>query len=92
MKMCGATNGFIRMPFVFEGMILGLASAAIGFALQWGLYQLLVQAIQGYSRIQFISLIPFVKLAPIMAAAFAGVGLVVGIFGSLMTIRKYLQV
>ena len=92
MKMCGATNGFIRMPFVFEGMILGLASAAIGFALQWGLYELLLQAIQGYSRIQFIALIPFVKLAPIMAAAFAGVGLVVGIFGSLMTIRKYLQV
>ena len=92
MKMCGATNGFIRMPFVFEGIILGLVSALIGFALQWGLYQLLVQAIASSSRMQLITMIPFVQLAPIMAAAFAGVGLIVGVFGSTMTIRKYLQV
>ena len=45
MKMCGATNGFIRMPFVFEGIVLGLASAIIGFACQWGIYELLINAI-----------------------------------------------
>ena len=39
MKMCGATNGFIRWPFVVEGMILGLTGALVAFFVQWGLYQ-----------------------------------------------------
>ena len=92
MKMCGATNGFIRMPFVFEGIVLGLSSALIGFACQWGIYELLLNAIRNASRMQIVSMIPFANVAPIMAAVFAGVGLIVGICGSLVTIRKYLQV
>ena len=92
MKMCGATNGFIRMPFVFEGIVLGLASAIIGFACQWGIYELLINAIQSASRMQLVSIVPFIHLAPIVGACFAGVGLIVGVCGSLFTIRKYLQV
>lgn len=92
MKMCGATNGFIRMPFVYEGIVLGLASALVGFACQWGIYELLINAIRTSTGMQLVSMIPFVQLAPIMAAIFAGVGLIVGVCGSLMTIRKYLQV
>lgn len=74
MKMCGATNGFIRMPFVFEGIVLGLASALVGFACQWGIYQLLINAIRTSTGMQLVSMIPFVRLAPIMAAVFAAVG------------------
>ena len=37
--MVGATNGFIRWPFVYEGFMLGLLSAVIAFLLQWGLYE-----------------------------------------------------
>ena len=92
MKMCGATNGFIRAPFIVEGMILGLSSAVIGFALQWGLYTLLLQAVASYSSMQLLSLIPFVQIAPFMALVFVVIGLIVGVFGSVMTIRKYLQV
>ncbi len=92
MKMCGATNGFIRMPFLFEGIILGLTSAIIGFLAQWGLYALLLQAVRSSSRMQLVSLVSFEQVAPIVGAAFAGVGLIVGVCGSLMTIRKYLQV
>ncbi len=91
MKMCGATNGFIRMPFLFEGIILGLTSAIIGFLAQWGLYALLLQAVRSSSRMQLVSLVSFEQVAPIVGAAFAGVGLIVGVCGSLMTIRKYLQ-
>ena len=36
MKMCGATNAFIRWPFIVQGMILGLAGAIVAFFLQWG--------------------------------------------------------
>ena len=35
MKMVGATNGFIRWPFVFEGLLLGLLGAIAAFLLQW---------------------------------------------------------
>ena len=41
MKMCGATNGFVRWPFVFEGLILGLVGALVAFFLQWGVYSLI---------------------------------------------------
>ena len=92
MKMCGATNGFIRMPFVYEGVLLGVLSAAIGFALQWGLYSLLLQAIESLVGSQLLELIPIQQLAPYIGAAFAGIGLLVGIIGSTGTIRKYLRV
>ena len=92
MKMCGATNGFIRMPFVYEGVLLGILSAGIGFALQWGLYSLLLQAIESLVGSQLLVLIPIQQLAPYIGAAFAGVGLLVGILGSTGTIRKYLRV
>ncbi len=93
MKMCGATNGFIRMPFVIEGIVLGLASAIIGFACQWGIYELLINAIRGSVGMdQLVNMIPFIRVAPIMGGIFAGVGLIVGVCGSLFTIRKYLQV
>ena len=92
MKMCGATNGFIRLPFVFEGIVLGLASALLGFLCQWGLYTLLIRAIQSASRMQLVALVSFRTLALPMGLVFACVGLIVGVCGSLITIRKYLQV
>ena len=49
MKMCGATNAFVRWPFVFEGLILGLVGAVAAFFLQWGIYVLVGSAISGLS-------------------------------------------
>lgn len=45
MKMCGATNAFIRWPFIVQGMILGLAGAIVAFFLQWGVYELVGKAV-----------------------------------------------
>ena len=50
MKMVGATNGFIRWPFVYEGLLLGLFSAVIAFGLQWGLYAAVAQGIANSDR------------------------------------------
>ena len=91
MKMCGATDGFIRWPFVFEGMILGLLGAVIAFLLQWGIYSLIVKAV-GVGSVQFIKLVPFSAMALPVFAIFAGTGLAVGVGGSVFTIRKFLQV
>lgn len=92
MKMVGATNGFIRWPFVVEGFILGFTASIVAFFLQWGLYDFLSVQITSVDTLQLISLVPFVEVIELVAAAYAIVGFVVGIFGSLLSIRKFLQV
>lgn len=92
MKMCGATNWFVRWPFLFEGMLLGLVGAAVAFFLQWGVYGLMVTAISEYGGLQLIAIVPFQTLALRVAAIFAGAGLLIGAGGSLLAIRKFLQV
>ena len=61
MKMVGATNSFVRWPFVIEGILLGVGSALLAFLVQWGVYQLLVQAVNVYSHVQLINMIEYVK-------------------------------
>ncbi|BDF67064.1 cell division protein FtsX [Oscillospiraceae bacterium] len=92
MKMCGATNGFVRGPFIFEGMLLGLAGAVIAFLLQWGVYGLIAQAINTGETIQLLDVVPFQVIAARVLGVFAATGLVVGTGGSVMAIRKFLQV
>ena len=92
MKMCGATNAFVRWPFIFEGLILGLLGAVIAFFLQWGLYALISRAIGGSDTINLITLVPYTHLAGIVLGIFAGTGFVIGVGGSLLAIRKFLQV
>jgi len=92
MKMCGATNGFVRAPFVFEGMILGLVGAAVAFFLQWGIYEIIVQAIDTQQTIELLDVIPFREIWSKVLGIFSAIGLVVGTGGSVMAIRKFLQV
>ena len=92
MRMVGATNGFIRWPFVVQGLILGLAGAAVAFFLEWGLYNLLAARIANVDTLQLITVVPFTEVLSIMIAAYAVAGFVVGVFGSLLSIRKFLNV
>ena len=92
MKMCGATDGFIEWPFVVEGMILGLTGAVVAFFAQWGLYQLVAKlAIQG-NGLSLVTMISYSSMATTILAVFCGVGAVIGVGGSLLAIRKFLQV
>ena len=92
MKMVGATNGFIRWPFVVEGFILGFTASVLAFFLQWGLYNFLAAQIASVDSLQLISLVPFVEVIELVAIAYAIVGFIVGVFGSLLSIRKFLKV
>ena len=92
MKMVGATNGFIRWPFVYEGFLLGLFSAVIGFFLQWGLYEAVARSVTSNDTINLISVVPFQSMWTYVAAIFAGAGMLIGVGGSLSAIRKFLQV
>lgn len=92
MKMVGATNGFIRWPFVYEGFLLGLFSAVIGFFLQWGLYEAVARSVATNDTINLISVVPFESMWTYVAVIFAVAGMLIGVGGSLSAIRKFLQV
>ena len=92
MKMCGATNGFVRGPFIFEGMLLGLFGAVLAFFLQWGVYELITRAIDTGETFQLLTIIPFRDMWSNILGIFAATGLVVGTGGSVMAIRKFIQV
>lgn len=92
MKMVGATNAFIRWPFVFEGLILGVTGAVVAFFLQWGVYQLITTAISQAEGAGLIDLIPYGEMALPVIGIFLITGFVIGVGGSLVAIRKFLQV
>ena len=93
MKMVGATNGFIRLPFVVEGFTLGMVGAALAFGLEWLMYDALLVRIAQVDTLQlFNTLVPFQQLLLPMIATFAGAGLFVGIVGSWTSIRKFMDV
>lgn len=91
MKSVGATNSFVQLPFVVEGMLLGIISGAIGLGLVWGVYELAIT--------QFADLFKSLKLTPLafmdyalpMLGIFIAIGIVSGVGGSLITMRKYLN-
>lgn len=92
MKMCGATNSFIRWPFVVEGMLLGLAGALIAFLLQWGVYELVAREVIQSNGLSLLTVLPFVSLIRLILPVFVGAGLLIGVVGSVLAIRKFLQV
>ena len=92
MKMVGATNGFIRWPFVFEGLLIGVFGAMIGFGLQWLLYNAIANGIAGSDTLQLLRVVSFAKIWWPVAGVFLLAGVLVGVGGSLTAIRKFLQV
>ena len=92
MKMVGATNGFIRLPFVVEGFTLGMVGAMIAFFIEWSMYNLLVNRLAEVDTLKLFSFVPFTELLLPMVATFIAAGLFVGIVGSWTSIRKFLDV
>ena len=92
MRMVGATNGFIRWPFVYEGFLFGILGAAVAFLLQWGLYEAVARGVANNDTLQLISIIPFTEMWEPVAVSFAAAGIIIGVGGSLSAVRKFLQV
>ena len=92
MKMIGATNRFIRFPYFVEGFLIGLISGVVAFFLEWGLYNLLDARITEMQSLQLFSIAPFREILLPVAVVFGVTGLFVGMFGSVMSIRKFLDV
>jgi cell division transport system permease protein len=92
MKMVGATNGFIRLPFVVEGFSLGMIGAILAFGLEWLGYDAMLNKISSVDALQLFNFVPFQELLLPMVATFAAAGMFVGIVGSWTSIRKFMDV
>ncbi len=92
MRMVGATNSFIRWPFIFQGFILGIFGALAAFVAQWLIYTLLTDLLLKSYTVSFITVIPFTNVAIPIFAVFVAIGFGVGIGGSSMAIKNYLRV
>ncbi|MBR5125135.1 MAG: permease-like cell division protein FtsX [Oscillospiraceae bacterium] len=92
MKMVGATNGFIRLPFMVEGFTLGMLGAALAFGLEWVMYDAMIIRISEVDSLQLFSFVAFQELLIPMVATFGAAGLFVGILGSWTSIRKFMDV
>ena len=90
MKMVGATNHFIRAPFVVEGMFLGLCAAVLAFFVQWGVYAYVGGQLAEGTGI--LTMVPFVTVWKRVLGLMAGAGLLLGVGGSVITIRRFLKV
>lgn len=94
MKYVGATNSFIRWPFLIEGIIIGIIAAVITLVIIGVLYDVVIQNIENSKVLQQmgITLLKFVEIAKPIAVVYAALGIGVGIVGSSMSMKKYLEV
>ncbi len=91
MKMVGATKGFIRLPFVVQGFLLGMAGAGLAFVANWWLYDAMLEKLEVMDTLNMFSFVPFQQLMMPMIFVFVGAGLFVGVVGSWSSIRKFLN-
>lgn len=89
MRYVGATNRFITMPFLFEGVIIGTFASIFAYAIEAYLYNYISHTVMG--DLQIIEILSFSKLALPLAGGFLITGIITGVIGSIFSIRKYLK-
>lgn len=91
MKAVGATKGFIRWPFMIEGVLLGLIASVISLFMLWGLYELAAYAFQSVVALLKVELVAFTDYIWLLLGAFAFIGVFTGTVGSMFSMNKYLK-
>ena len=94
MKYVGATNNFIRWPFIVEGMIIGIFASAISILIIGLLYNMIADNLvnSDIMRLINISLLPFGDMFNYILITYVGLGIGIGAIGSIISMRKYLKV
>ncbi len=90
MRYIGATNFFMTTPFIIEGIIIGLISAGIGYVLQSFLYNAIYNAMSG--EYKMIAVAPFSDVQTYILGGFLIIGVVAGMVGSGISLRRYMKV
>lgn len=92
MKSVGATNSFIRWPFMVEGIVIGIIAGILATGAVWGIYEFALGSFTSMlSSFGDVKEVSFLDYAPYLVAAFVGIGIFTGVFGSATSIRKYLK-
>ena len=89
MKSVGATNGFITMPFLIEGMLIGLIAGLLSTGILWYVYGLAADGI--FKMSAFATLIPFSNVGWLVLLCFIGIGMAAGALGSFISVQRYLR-
>lgn len=94
MKYVGATNSFIRWPFIVEGIIIGIISALLTILIIYGGYTFIISRILGvFNSIQVnVSLLTFKDMYQMILIVYMALGIGIGVLGSSISMRKYLEV
>ena len=94
MKYVGATNSFIRWPFIVEGVIIGLVSGAISLVIIASIYLLVEQNIGfiGFLSNLGLTLLEFSEMFNLILIVYLVLGVGIGVLGSTLSMRKYLKV
>lgn len=94
MKSVGATNSFIRWPFIVEGISIGVIAGVLATAAVWAINDLAISKVIGKIAVTVAGgsePVTFLAYAPFMALAFIFIGVFTGVFGSVTSMRKYLK-
>ena len=91
MKAVGATNAFIRWPFMVEGILLGLFSAILGLGIQYGVYSIASIWLGNVLSMLGGEAVNFLDYVWVIFGIFAFIGIVIGAFGSIISLNKYLK-
>ncbi|ASF41227.1 ABC transporter permease [Halobacillus halophilus] len=92
MKMVGATNWFIRWPFLVEGILIGMLGSAIPIAVVVFGYRYLFQEVTTRYPTLFVELLPVYPFIWKVSILLILMGVIIGLWGSFTSIRKYLKV
>ncbi|KOY82394.1 permease-like cell division protein FtsX [Lysinibacillus sp. FSL H8-0500] len=92
MKLVGATNSFVRIPFLLEGMWLGILGSIIPIAVVTTLYHNIYKIIAPRLQGELIQLLDFSPLVYQVSALLLLIGVLIGIWGSFMSVRKFLKI
>ncbi|MFD2211772.1 permease-like cell division protein FtsX [Virgibacillus halophilus] len=92
MKLVGATNGFIRWPFFIEGLLLGVLGSIVPIAVLMTGYHYLIRYVIQKVTLPFFELLPFNPFAWQLSLLVLAIGAIIGIWGSVMSVRKFLKV
>jgi len=92
MKLVGATNWFIRWPFFIEGLLLGVLGSIIPITLLFTGYYFLDKNADVVNQFEFITILPFNPFVWQLSGIVLLIGAVIGVWGSVMSVRKFLKV
>lgn len=90
MRLVGAKNSFIRKPFILEGLLIGVIGSVIAYVIEYFIYIYGMQKLIG--SIELLKPMPFKEIALPLAGSFLLVGVLTGVLGSVISVRKHLKV